>query len=144
MAQIAYVPVNILLMKLIQVTFFFVCFVHWSVVIFPQGNREPHLLFDLLLFVYPTILSLTIFHEYVAFLILAYLLLASALIASSQTQTNKSNNLFDQIDSTRVPILSIFKGANMLLTCISILAIDFQVILCQLRFVFLFLFLPFF
>jgi hypothetical protein len=124
--HIAHIPVNILFMKLIQV------FTPITFSFHPQqGNRDPNILFDLFFFVYPTILSVTVLHEYVGILIVAFII-SSGVIASYQYPRNKTN-IFDQIDFTpsRVPILSLFKGANMLLTCISILAIDFQVLSCQ-------------
>jgi glucosaminylphosphatidylinositol acyltransferase len=86
---------------------------------------------ELILFVLPTIFSLTFFQEYIAVFLIGILLLAAAVVTMTSYRRQRHSDFpsphSPSVTPSRVPIISLFKGANMLLTCISILAIDFQV-----------------
>mmetsp|Transcript_14027 Transcript_14027/g.20977 ORF Transcript_14027/g.20977 Transcript_14027/m.20977 type:complete len:565 (-) Transcript_14027:11-1705(-) len=112
---LAHVPACILLLKLVQA---------W---------RRPRILRDLFVLVYPLMFSLTIFsgHGYWSLPSLFSIAFMISQLKGDRRGAGLSSDHFGSTtledSQTKLSYLSLFKGSNMLLTCICILAIDFKI-----------------
>jgi hypothetical protein len=87
---------------------------------------------ELFVLAYPMLLSLSIFSDYnywslLCILMLAILLIACKVETGQMCDGEMSFNRVNLKSRPRLPFITMFKGSNMFLTCICILAIDFKV-----------------
>lgn len=98
-----------------------------------QGNRKPSIVRDICFLVMPLLLSMTILsnHSYWSL----PCLISIGFVVSKYHQRSQKDHVLD-IDATitltdylgpHPSYLSLFKGANVLITCLAILAVDFKV-----------------
>lgn len=99
-----------------------------------QTSRRARLIRDYFVFVFPLILTITVLADYnyvtiaLLGLLIVYLTKAdgapSVIISSKQLRRKDSQNDWSHSDSYYI---TLFKGANVIMTCLAILAIDFRI-----------------
>mmetsp|Transcript_11546 Transcript_11546/g.25939 ORF Transcript_11546/g.25939 Transcript_11546/m.25939 type:complete len:349 (+) Transcript_11546:67-1113(+) len=111
MAYIAHVPAFIVLLKL------------------SQGFRKPRIVRDVAVLVVPTLLSMTVLAEYNYWSLTCIIVLLTIAVNTSQRDSHTDTaDVGDQgMGYQNTSYLTLFKGVNVMITCIAILAVDFRI-----------------
>lgn len=105
-----------------------------------QHNRKPRFLRDFIFFVFPLLLNITILVDQ-SYVSCCFLLLTEIYVLYNNRKTGMNINIItteneniknsidlpDNNNNNHKSYLSLFRGINMLLTCLSILAVDFRI-----------------
>lgn len=101
---------------------------------FTSSESILSVVLEFLIVIYPLLLIVTVFSKFVieSFVVSTILLIMSSLAfiyyaKSTTSQKGAINQSIGTVSSNKLEFLSLFKGINMLLTLISILAVDFKV-----------------